>query len=79
MLCIIGTACSRSQGYEHVYAQRRGTDLRSYGGGGGAPIPAARSSADTAGGPEGLPRGKFEKKRWWHLVVFAVKILIYKF
>ena len=29
---------------------------------GGAPIPAARSPADTVGGPGGLPRGKFEKK-----------------
>ena len=48
---------------------------------GATPIPAARSPADTVGGPGGLPRGKFEKKdsKWWHLMVFAVKILIYKF
>ena len=29
---------------------------------GGTPIPAARSPADTVGGPGGLPRGKFEKR-----------------
>ena len=29
---------------------------------GGTPTPAARSPADTVGGPGGLPRGKFEKK-----------------
>ena len=29
---------------------------------GGTPIPAARSPADTVGGPGGLPREKFEKK-----------------
>ena len=54
----------------------RGTDLRSFSetgrewmfpnswlpSYGGTPIPAARSSADTAGGPGGLPRGKFENK-----------------
>ena len=90
----------RSQGYEHVYAQRQGVRIyRAFpkrggsgfslihgcyfmgGGGGETPIPAARSPADTVGGPGGLPRGKLEKKdrKWWHLMVFAVKILIYKF
>ena len=36
---------------------------------------------DKVGGPGGLLRVKFEKKdrKWWLLMVFAVKILIYKF
>ena len=44
---------------------------------GATPIHAARSSADTAG-VRGPPQGQFEKKdrKWWDLVVFAVKRLI---
>ena len=55
----------------------RGTDLQSFSEtgrewifpnswllfyGGNPPIPAARSPADTVGGPGGLPRGKLKKK-----------------
>ena len=44
-------------------------------------MPDVRSSADTAGVLGLSPEEKIKKKdrKWWHLVVFAVKILIYKF
>ena len=53
--------------------------LPSYGG--NPPPPTdARSSADTAGVRGASPEVNLKKTdhKWWHLVVFAVKILIYK-
>ena len=49
---------------------------------GGTPIPAARSPADTVGGPGGGTSSEDNFKKRSQMVasdVFSVKILIYKF